>query len=189
MANMNEIIAALIGGFCFIAVFLFGQFLQAVMSKRRKTEDMANLIIPRRAELYREFFCAITKTGIQMLQDEGDMPTSEKIAVLHDICNRSMYELCPYGSRVFLEDVQKLSEICYTHKPDVLADKDGAWKAFKDDFMFTFLEMLALARSDCFGPDFDTFLKPGKPKGTKIRLKKGEYYSLKEGKAIKDSLS
>jgi hypothetical protein len=36
--------------------------------------------------------------------------------------------------------------------------------------MFTFLEILPLARSDCFGPDFDRFLKPGK----KIRLKPGE---------------
>jgi hypothetical protein len=185
MANMNEIMAALIGGFCLIIVFFLGQFLQAVTSKRRKTEDMANLIIPRRAELYREFFCAITKTGIQMLQDEGDMPTSEKIAVLHDICNRSMYELCPYGSLAFLENIQKLSEICYRHKSDVLSDKDGAWKAFKDDFMFTFLEMPALARSDCFGPDFDTFLKPEKPKVTKIRLKRGERYSLREGRVIK----
>jgi hypothetical protein len=74
---------------------------------------MANLIIPRRAELYREFFCAVAKTEIQMLQDEGDMPKGEKIALLHDICKRSMYELCPYGSLLFLEKIQKLSEICF----------------------------------------------------------------------------
>jgi hypothetical protein len=171
---MNEILAALIGGFSLVAVFCIGQFTQASTSKKRKTEDMANLIIPRRAELYREFFCAITKTGIQMLHDEGDMPKGEKIALLHDICNRSMYELCPYGSKMFLETVQKLSELCFKHKPDVLAGKEGAWKDFKDDFMFKFLELLPLARSDCFGPDFDRFLKPGKPEVKKIRLKPGE---------------
>jgi hypothetical protein len=55
-----------------------------------------------------------------------------------------------------------------------LAGKDGAWKDFKDTFMFTFLEMPALIRSDCFGPDFDRFLRPGKPKVKKIRLKPGE---------------
>jgi hypothetical protein len=107
-----------------------------------------------------------------MLHDEGDMPKGEKITLLHDICNRSMYELCPYGSLLFLEKIQKLSKICFTHKPDVLAEKEEAWKSFKDDFMFTFLEMPVLARSDCFGPDFDRFLKPGKPKGQKI--KRGE---------------
>jgi hypothetical protein len=174
MGNMNEILAALVGGFSLLAVFCLGQFVQAFTSKKRKTEDMANLIIPRRAELYREFFCIITKTGIQMLHDEGNMTKEEKIALLHDICNRSMYELCPYGSLVFLEKIQKLSEICFTYKPDVLAGKEEAWKGFKDAFMFTVLELLPLARSDCFGPDFDRFLKPGKPKVTKIRLKPGE---------------
>jgi hypothetical protein len=143
---------------------------------------MANLIIPRRAELYREFFCAITGTGIQMLHDEGDIPKGEKIVMLHDICNRSVYELCPYGSLLFLEKVQKLSEICFEHKPDVLAGKEGAWKDFKDDFMFKFLEMPALARSGCFGPGFDRFLKPGKPEVKKIRLKKGEIYDIATGK-------
>jgi hypothetical protein len=135
---------------------------------------MANLIIPRRAELYREFFCAIAKTGIQMLHDERDMPKGEKITLLHDICNRSMYELCPYGSLMFLEKIQKLSKICFTHKPDVLAEKEGAWKSFKDYFMFTFLEMPALARFDCFGPGFDRLLKPKKPKVKTIQLKPGE---------------
>jgi hypothetical protein len=47
--------------------------------------------------------------------------------------------------------------------------------------MFTFLEMPSLARSDCFGPDFDKFLKPGKPKAKKIRPKPGEAYGLKNG--------
>jgi hypothetical protein len=93
-----------------------------------------------------------------------------------------MYELCPYGSLLFLEKVQKLSEICFKHKPDVLAGKEGAWKDFKDDFMFKFMEMPALARSDCFGPDFDRFLKPGKPEVKKIRLKKGEIYNIATGK-------
>jgi hypothetical protein len=130
---------------------------------------MAELLIPRRAELYREFFCAIGKTGVQMLKDEGDMPRNEKIALLHEICNRSMYELCPYGSLKFLERIQKLSKICYKHKPDVLEGKEGAWKNFKMDFMFTFLEMPALARYDCFGPDFDKFLKPGKPKVKRVK--------------------
>jgi hypothetical protein len=51
--------------------------------------------------------------------------------------------------------------------------------------MFTFLEMPALARSDCFGPDFDRFLKPRKPKVTKIRLKKGEIYNMATGKKEK----
>jgi hypothetical protein len=161
---MNEITAAFIGGIFLMAVFCLGQFAHAFTSRKRKTEDMANLIIPRRAELYREFFRAIAETGIQMLRDEGGMPKEEKIALLHDICNRSMYGLCPYGSLAFLEKTRKLSEICYNHKPDVLAGREGAWKAFKDDFMFTFLEMPALARSDCFGPDFDRFLKPEKPK-------------------------
>jgi hypothetical protein len=57
---------------------------------------------------------------------------------------------------------------------DVLAGKDEAWKLFKNDFMFTFLEMPAITRSDCFGPDFDRFLRPGKPKVKKIRPKPGE---------------
>jgi hypothetical protein len=152
MNNMNEIMAAFVGGFFLIAVFFLGQFVQAFTSKKRKTEDTANLIIPRRAELYREFFCAIAKTGIQMLHDEGDMSKGEKIDLLHDICNRAIYELCPYGSLLFLEKTQNLS----------------------DDFMFKFLEMPALARSDCFGVDFDRFLEPGKPKVKKIRLKPGE---------------
>jgi hypothetical protein len=85
-----------------------------------------------------------------------------------------MYELCPYRSLLFFETARKLSEICFKHKPDVLAGKEGAWKEFKDDFMFAFLELLPLARSDCFGPDFDRFLKPGKPKAKNIRLKPGE---------------
>jgi hypothetical protein len=174
MGNMNEIMAAFIGGLSLIAVFCLGQFVQAFTSKRRKTEDMANLIIPRRAELYREFFCAIAKTGIQMLHDEGDMPKGEKIVLLHDICNRSMYELCPYGSLLFLEKIQKLSEVCFDHKLKVLEGGEGEWKDFKFAFMFTFLEMLPVARSDCFGPDFDRFLKSGKPKVKKTRLKPGE---------------
>jgi hypothetical protein len=185
MATMNEILAALVGGCALIAVFCLGHFVQALTSRKRKTEDMANLIIPRRAELYREFFCAIAKTGIQMLRDEGDMPKDEKIALLHDLCNRSMYELCPYGSKLFLEKIQKLSEICFNHKSDVLAGKEGAWKHFKNDFMFTFLEMPAVARSDCFGPDFDKFLKPRKPKVKKIRLKKGEICNMATGKKEK----
>jgi hypothetical protein len=182
MGIMNEITAALIGGFSLIAVFCLGQFVQAFTSKKRKTEDMANLIIPRRAELYREFFRAVVKNGIQMPRDEGDMSKGEKIALLHDICNRSMYELCPYGSLLFLEKIQKLSEICFKHKPDVLGGKEGAWKGFKDSFMFKFLEMPALARSDCFGPDFDRLLKPGRPKVKKIRLKKDEIYNAAAGK-------
>jgi hypothetical protein len=117
-----------------------------------------------------------------MLHDEGGMPKDEKIALLHDLCNRSMYELCPYGSLMFLEKIEKLSAICFNHKPDVWAGREGAWKDFKFDFMFTFLEMPALARSDCFGPDFDKFLKPGKPKVKKIRLKKDEIYNMATGK-------
>jgi hypothetical protein len=85
-----------------------------------------------------------------------------------------MYELCPYAGLMFLEKIQKLSEICYNHKPDVFGGKEGTWKDFKDDFMFTFLEMPALTRSDCFGPDFDRFLKPEKPRAKKIRLKPGQ---------------
>jgi hypothetical protein len=181
MNGMNEILAAFTGGLSLIVVFCLGQFIQVFTSKKRKTEDMANLIIPRRAELYRGFFCAVTKTGVQMPRDEGDMPKGLKIALLHDICNRSMYELCPYGSPRFLEKIQKLSEICSRHKPDVLGEEEGAWKDFKYDFMFTFLEMLPLARSDCFGPDFDKFLKPEKPEVKKIRLKDGETYNLKDG--------
>jgi hypothetical protein len=72
--NMNEIIAVFMGGFSLIAVFCLGQFVQVFTSMKRKTEGMANLIIPRRAELYREFLCAI----IQMLHDQGDMPKAEK---------------------------------------------------------------------------------------------------------------
>jgi hypothetical protein len=109
-----------------------------------------------------------------MLHDEGDMPKGEKIAPLHDICNRSVYELCPYGNKIFLEKAQKLSKLCFRYKPDVSAGREGAWKDFKDDFMFKFLEMPAPVRSDCFGPDFDRFLKPGTPKVKKIRLKPGE---------------
>jgi hypothetical protein len=79
-----------------------------------------------------------------------------------------MYELCPYGSLAFLECIEALSKICYRHKPDVSAGKEGSWKTFKNDFMFKFLEMPALARSDCFGPDFDIFLK----------RRKGEWFML-----------
>jgi hypothetical protein len=174
MENTNEIIAAFIGGLFLIMVFCLGQCIQIFTSKKRKTEDMANLIIPRRAELYREFFCAIGKTGIQMLKDEGDMPKGEKIALLHNICNRSLYELCPYGSLMFLEKIQKLSKICFDHKPNVLEKGESEWENFKFAFMFTFLELPALARSDCFGPEFDKFLKPEKPEVTKIKLKPGE---------------
>jgi hypothetical protein len=45
--------------------------------------------------------------------------------------------------------------------------------------MFKFLEMPALARSDCFGPDFDRFLKRGKAKAVRVRLNKDK---AKEGK-------
>ncbi|MDR0710420.1 MAG: hypothetical protein LBF77_10185 [Spirochaetaceae bacterium] len=174
-------INAIIGGLSGVLIFVISQLAFFFTSRKRKTEDMANLIIPRRAELYRDFFCAVTKTGVQMLHDEGDMPKGEKITLLHDICNRSIYELCPYGSLCFLEKIQKLSEICSRHKPNVFGKKEGAWKDFKYDFMFTFLEMLPLARSDCFGPDFDKFLKPEKPKVKKIRLKPGKTYNLKDG--------
>jgi hypothetical protein len=45
---MNEILAAIVGGLSLVAVFCLGQFVQAFTSKKRKTEDMANLIIPER---------------------------------------------------------------------------------------------------------------------------------------------
>jgi hypothetical protein len=170
---------AVIGGLFGVLAFILSQITFFLTSRKRKTEDMANLIIPRRAELYREFFCAVGKTGVQMLKDEGDMPEGEKISLLHDICNRAMYELCPYGSLAFLECIAALSKICYQHKPGVLAGEEGAWKAFKNSFMFKFLEMPALARSDCFGPDFDRFLKRGKAKAVRVKLNKDK---AKEGK-------
>jgi hypothetical protein len=158
MTVMEQIIAAVVGGIFVIGAFGLGQFAHFITAKKRKMEDLANLIIPRRAELCREFFRAVAETGIQMLADEGGMPKDQKIRELHDLCNRSMYALCPYGSLKFLECIQKLSEICYTHKPDVLAEKEGAWKQFKMDFMSKFLEMPALARTDCFGPDIDKLM-------------------------------
>jgi hypothetical protein len=178
-------INAVIGGLFGVSAFALSQVTFFFTSRKRKMEDLANLIIPRRAELYREFFCAVGKAGIQMLKDEGDIPKDEKIALLHDICNRSMYELCPYGSLAFLECIRALSEICYRHKSGVLAEKEGAWKAFKNDFMFKFLEMPALARSDCFGPDFDRAFKPRKPRVTTVRLKEGEVYNITTGKKEK----
>jgi hypothetical protein len=163
MSNMPEIIAACITGFCMFLTL----FIQNVMlSRRRKIEDVASVIIPRRAELYREFLKDICGTGIQYKYDIGEDSKAEKIVFLHELCNRAIYELCPFASKNVLEHITKLSEACAKHRPLIVEAVDNEveekWRSFTFDFKMPLFDILYLIRSDCMGDPIDSLVEDAK---------------------------
>ena len=156
MIPMYQIITAVVTGGFMLAAFL----LQHVfLSRKRKIEDVTGSLIPRRAELYREFLQKICGTGIQYDYDAGDSK-KQTIAFLHETCNRALYELAPFASEPFFECVMKLSVVCGKNRPGIEAeDTPELWKKFKYEFQFWFMEILSLVREDCMGAAIDRFTK------------------------------
>jgi hypothetical protein len=150
MVNMPQIIASCITGlFVFIALMVQ----HILLSRRKKIEDVASAIIPRRAELYRELIQKICRTGIQYKYENDNASKVAKIAFLHEICNRAIYELCPFASINVTNAIMKLSEICAKHRPIITESDDKEisekWDKFKGEFQFHFLHFATLARLDC----------------------------------------
>jgi hypothetical protein len=159
MSFMYEIISSVITGFFLLAVLIIQQI---VLSRKRKMEDVANFIIPRRAELYREFFMAICGTGIQYDFEIGAMPLRDKIVFLHETCNRALYELSPLGGENALKAIMKLSSVCAAHRPLITEASDEdllkRWQDFKYEFQFDFLTLPRLFKSECMGYALDRFI-------------------------------
>ncbi|MDR2186392.1 MAG: hypothetical protein LBO80_12115 [Treponema sp.] len=159
MVTVFEIIAACITGL-FLVIMFFTHYI--LLSRKIKAADVAETIIPRRAELYREFLQNICGTGIQYDFETGPLTKQEKVVFLHDTCNRAMYELCPFAGINVINAIMKLSAVCAKHRPLVLEASgetiDRQWTAFKWAFQFDFLVMAPLLRSDCMGPALDRFI-------------------------------
>jgi len=163
MLNMPQIVAACITGF-FVFIALMVQ--HVLSSRRKKIEDVASAIIPRRAELYRELIQKICNTGIQY-KYENDTPKNEKIAFLHETCNRAIWELCPYASKNVLDAITKLSEICANHREIITEADDSAekWHNFKQEFKFYLAPFVTLVRLDCLSNPIDKIFEDKKTKG------------------------
>lgn len=150
MVTMPQIIAACITGF-FVFTALMVQ--HVLLSRRKKIEDVASAIIPRRAELYRELMQKICSTGIQYKYEDETITKAEKIAFLHETCNRAIYELSPFSSKNVGNAIIKLSEICNEHRQMITEANEEEmpeeWKKFKKSFQFHFLSITTLIRSDC----------------------------------------
>jgi len=165
MLNMPQIIAACITGF-FVFIALMVQHI--LLSRRKKIEDVASAIIPRRAELYRELLQKICSTGIQYKHETEDISKAEKIAFLHEACNRATYELCPFASINVTNAIMKLSEICAKHRQAITeaGDKEVAkkWDKFKDEFRWHFLPFATLTRLDCLSDPINQIVEDKKTK-------------------------
>jgi hypothetical protein len=160
MLNMPKIIAACITGF-FVFLALMVQHL--LLSRRKKIEDVASAIIPRRAELYRELMQKICSTGIQYKFETDNISKAEKIAFLHETCNCAMYELCPFASINVTNAIMKLSEICAKHRPIITEAEDSEivekWADFKSDFQRYFLPFATLTRLDCLSDPINRIIE------------------------------
>jgi hypothetical protein len=156
---MYQIISSVITGFFLLLVLVIQQI---ALSRKRKMEDVANFIIPRRAELYREFFMAICGTGIQYDFEIGAMPLRGKIVFLHETCNRALYELSSFAGENALKAIMKLSSVCAAHRPLVTEASDEdlprRWQGFKHEFQFDFLTLPRLFKSECMGYALDRFI-------------------------------
>ena len=150
MVNTPQITAACITGF-FVFTALMAQ--HVLLSRRKKIEDAAGAIIPRRAELYRELLQKICSTDIQYKYESEAVSKVEKIAFLHETCNRASYELCPFAGINVIKAVIKLSEICAKHR-SLITEADNSdisekWDKFKSEFQSYFMPFAALTRLDC----------------------------------------
>jgi hypothetical protein len=156
---MYQIITAVIAGTFMLTALLIQQVL---LSRKRKTEDLAGTIIPRRAELYRDFMQKICETGVQYDYDNTALTPKERIVLLHETCNRALYELCPFAGINAVNAIMKLSDICAKHRPLILtateAESEQRWINFKWAFQFDFMTLRNLMCSDCMGPALDRFV-------------------------------
>jgi hypothetical protein len=165
MITMPQIIAAVITGLFVLTVLLIQNVL---LSRKKKIEDVAGTIIPRRAELYRELLVSICGTGVQFDYDIGKMSPKEKIVFLHETCNRALYEISPFAGANALDAIMALSAICSKHRRLVTEapeeELDEKWMDFKQEFQFHFLTLITLTRNDCMGEAIDRFIEDAKIK-------------------------
>ena len=163
MISMEQVIAACITGF-FVFIALMVQ--HVLLSRRKKIEDVASAIIPRRAELYRELIQKICSTDIQYKHENDAVSKVEKIAFLHETCNRAMYELCPFASLNVINAIMKLSEICANHREIITEADDNEmpekWNKFKREFQFYFLPFATLTRNDCLSDQINKIVEDKK---------------------------
>ena len=156
---MTQIIAAFITGL-FLVFVLFVQ--HGWLSRKRKTEDVAGAVIPRRAELYRDFLSAVCGTGVQYDFENGLLDVKQKIAYLHELCNRSIYELCPFAGENTLAVIMKLSSVCAKHRYGIVnavnEELKQKWQTFKNEFQFDFTRIIPMMRSDCMGTALDKLI-------------------------------
>jgi hypothetical protein len=145
MVNMPQIIAACITGF-FVFVALMVQHI--LLSRKKRIEEVASALIPRRAELYRELMLKICSTDIQY-KYEAENSNVKKIVFLHETCNRAIFELCPFASLNVVNAIAKLSEICNKYRPLVTDENNEEWEKFKSEFKQYLYPLAALMRSDC----------------------------------------
>ena len=145
MITITQIIAAVITG---LSMFLALAVQYVLLSRKRKVEDVAGIIIPHRAELYQGFLTKICCTGVQFNYEIGDSTPAEKIIFLHETCNRAIYELSPLAGVNTLSAIMKLSAICAEHRPKVLAasaeDIEDVWKDFKNHFQGNLFDLAPL---------------------------------------------
>ena len=165
MITMPQIIAACITGFC---VFIALMVQHILLSRRKKIEDVASAIIPRRAELYRELMQKICSTGIQYKYDNETISKTERVVFLHETCNRAIYELCPFASINVANAIAKLSGICDKHRPIITEARDNEiaekWGAFKSEFQIYFFPFATLARLDCLSDPINQIVEDKKTK-------------------------
>ena len=163
MIIMPQIIAAVITGL-FVFVALMVQ--HVLLSRWKKTEDVAGIIVPRRAELYRKLLAAVCGTGVQYEYETGGKTPKEKIVFLHETCNRAIYELSPFAGMSVINAVMKLSGICAKHRPLIAQspedEQSAKWQDFKYEFQFHFLDLCTLMRSDCMGEAIDKLIEDAK---------------------------
>lgn len=156
---MQYIIAAGITGFCMIIALLVQHVL---LSRKKKIEDVTGVMIPRRAELYREFLKDICSTGVHFMNETGQGSPAEKVVFLHETCCRAIYELSPFASENILNVIMKLSGICADYREKIITASPEEvykeWNFFKQEFQFYFLDMLPLIRSDCMANAIDRFV-------------------------------
>jgi hypothetical protein len=168
---MPQIIAACITGFF---VFLALMVQNILLSRRKRIEEVASALIPRRAELYRELIQKICSTDIQY-NYEAEICNVKKIVFLHETCNRAVYELCPFASINVINAIAKLSETCNKYRPLITEDNNEEWNKFKSEFKWYFLPFTKLARVDCLSDSINKIIED---KSIKEYVK--EFYPKKE---------
>jgi|GEM_PF-3926550 len=161
--DIYQILAAVVNGLFLVSILIIQQ---VMLSRKRKTEDVAGAIIPRRAKLYRKLLCSICWTGVQYDYEIGTVDLKKKIVFLHETCNRAMYELSPFGGANTLLTISKLSTICAKHRHGIVnataEELEQKWQAFKYEFQFDFMTLVPVMRTDCMGAAIEKLIVDSK---------------------------